>query len=91
MKKILFIPDCNLGSFVQKEVPEKDIKLLQGGCPVHAAVTLEDLMAAKAKHPNALVLVHPECVPAVAEKKLIMLVQLPALWSLLRNLTLRNS
>lgn len=67
-EKILFIPDCNLGSFVQKEVPEKDIKLLQGGCPVHAAVTLEDLMAAKAKHPNALVLVHPECVPAVAEK-----------------------
>lgn len=67
-EKILFIPDCNLGSFVQKEVPEKDIKLLQGGCPVHAAVTLEDLMAAKAKHPNALVLVHPECVPDVAEK-----------------------
>lgn len=67
-EKILFIPDCNLGSFVQKEVPEKDIKLLQGGCPVHAAVTFEDLMAAKAKHPNALVLVHPECVPAVAEK-----------------------
>lgn len=67
-EKILFIPDCNLGSFVQKEVPEKDIKLLQGGCPVHAAVTFEDLMAAKAKHPDALVLVHPECVPAVAEK-----------------------
>ncbi len=34
--KILFIPDCNLGSYVQKNVPEKDIKLLQGGCPVHS-------------------------------------------------------
>ena len=33
-EKILFIPDCNLGAFVQKNVPEKDIKLLQGGCPV---------------------------------------------------------
>lgn len=65
--KILFIPDCNLGSFVQKSVPEKDIKLLQGGCPVHAAVTLDDLKQAKAKHPEALVLVHPECIPAVAE------------------------
>lgn len=65
--KILFIPDCNLGSFVQKAVPEKDIKLLQGGCPVHASVTLEDLECAKEKHPDALVLVHPECVPSVAE------------------------
>lgn len=66
--KILFIPDCNLGAFVQKSVPEKDIKLLQGGCPVHAAVTVQDLELAKAKHPDALVLVHPECIPAVSEK-----------------------
>lgn len=67
-KKILFIPDCNLGSYVQKKLPDKDIKLLQGGCPVHASVTVEDLEQAKAKHPNALVLVHPECIPAVVEK-----------------------
>lgn len=67
-EKILFIPDCNLGSFVQKQVPEKDIRLLQGGCPVHAAVTVKDLNDAKAKHPDALVLVHPECIPAVSEK-----------------------
>lgn len=66
--KILFIPDCNLGSFVQKAVPEKDIRLLQGGCPVHASVTLHDLEEAKRKHPHALVLVHPECIPVVAEK-----------------------
>lgn len=66
--KILFIPDCNLGTFVQKNVPEKDIKVLQGGCPVHAAVTVQDLEEAKAKHPNALVLVHPECIPAVTDK-----------------------
>ena len=66
--KILFIPDCNLGAFVQKAAPEKDIKLLQGGCPVHASVTIKELEEAKSKHPNALVLVHPECIPAVAEK-----------------------
>lgn len=66
--KILFIPDCNLGDYVKKQVPNKDIKLLQGGCPVHAAVTVKDLEAAKAMHPNALVLVHPECIPAVVEK-----------------------
>ena len=67
-KKILFIPDCNLGSFVQKQCPDKDIKLLQGGCPVHASVTKADLEAAKAAHPNALVLCHPECIPAVSEQ-----------------------
>ncbi len=63
--KILFIPDCNLGGFVQKNVPEKDIKLLQGGCPVHSSVTVDDLKYAKKLHPEALVLVHPECIPDV--------------------------
>lgn len=66
-KKILFIPDCNLGSFVKKQLPDKDIKLLQGGCPVHASVTVDELKKAKSKHPNALVLVHPECRPEIAE------------------------
>lgn len=66
--KILFIPDCNLGDFVKRNVPEKDIKLLQGGCPVHSSVTLKDLEETKALHPNALVLVHPECIPAVVER-----------------------
>jgi quinolinate synthase len=66
--KILFIPDCNLGDYVKRNVPDKDIKLLQGGCPVHASVTLTDLEKAKALHPDALVLVHPECVPAVVAR-----------------------
>lgn len=66
--KILFIPDCNLGSYVQKQIPDKDIKLLQGGCPVHAMVTMHDLEKAKSRHPEALVLVHPECRPEIAEK-----------------------
>ena len=66
--KILFIPDCNLGAYVKKQVPEKDIKLLQGGCPVHAAVSVKDLEKAKARHPEALVLVHPECREEVVEK-----------------------
>lgn len=64
---ILFIPDCNLGAFVAKQVPEKTIKLLQGGCPVHAHVTKKEALEAKTLHPNAELLVHPECVPAVTE------------------------
>ena len=64
--KILFVPDCNLGAYVKKMVPQKDIMLLDGGCPVHASVTKEEVMAAKAAHPNALLLVHPECKKEVS-------------------------
>jgi len=64
---ILFIPDCNLGAFVAEKLPDKNIKLLQGGCPVHAAVTVRHVKEAKALHPDAELLVHPECIPAVAE------------------------
>lgn len=65
---ILFIPDCNLGHFVAEQVPEKNIKLLNGGCPIHARVTPKDVKVAKELHPDALLLVHPECVPGVVEK-----------------------
>lgn len=67
-KDILFIPDCNLGSFVKASCPDKNITLLQGGCPVHSAITAEEAKAAKAAHPNALLLCHPECLPAVSEQ-----------------------
>ncbi|MBR6718025.1 MAG: quinolinate synthase NadA [Oscillospiraceae bacterium] len=63
--KILFIPDCNLGSWVKQQVPEKEIKLLQGGCPTHARITEQEAQKAKALHPDALLLVHPECRPEV--------------------------
>ncbi len=63
--KILFIPDCNLGDYVKRSIPEKDIKLLNGGCPTHARVTVSEVKKAKAEHPEALFLVHPECTPAV--------------------------
>jgi quinolinate synthase len=66
--KILFIPDCNLGDFVQKQVPEKEIRLLQGGCPIHAAISVRDVEEARRRYPEALLLVHPECVPAVVER-----------------------
>lgn len=65
---ILFIPDCNLGAYVAKQVPDKNIHLWHGGCPVHAAVKAEEAKRAKAAHPEALLLVHPECVPAVTEQ-----------------------
>ena len=66
-KNILFIPDCNLGGYVKEKLPEKNIMLLDGGCPVHAKITADEVMAAKSAHPNALFLVHPECKREVVE------------------------
>ncbi len=65
-KDILFIPDQNLAQYVASQLPEKNIRYLDGGCPYHAAATVEDVKAARAAHPEALLLVHPECPPQVA-------------------------
>lgn len=66
-KNILFIPDCNLGKWVADQVPEKNIKLLQGGCTTHVRMSKRDVEKARKAHPDALLLVHPECLPEVSE------------------------
>ena len=66
-KNILFIPDCNLGSWVAECAPDKNIKLINGGCPTHMRITPADVEKAKAAHPVALVLVHPECKSEVTK------------------------
>ncbi|NCA98268.1 MAG: quinolinate synthase NadA [Clostridia bacterium] len=65
--EILFIPDCNLGDYVQRQLPDKKVNLWLGGCHVHAAVTEKDVLAAKKSHPGAPILIHPECVPDVVK------------------------
>lgn len=60
-KNIFFIPDKNLGSYVAKQVPEKNIILNDGYCPIHAALKKEMLLKEIKAHPEALVLSHPEC------------------------------
>ena len=62
---ILFIQDCNLGDWIAKQLPEKNFKLLNGGCPTHAKMSANDVAKAKATHLDALFLVHPECKPEV--------------------------
>lgn len=64
-EKILFIPDCNLGSFVQKKVPQKKLLLWEGGCPVHTSVTALETRSKKERYPDAKLLVHPECPPEI--------------------------
>lgn len=67
-KRIIFTPDKNLGMYIQRFVPEKEILFWEGFCGTHQRnVTLERLMALKAKHPDAEVIVHPECTPDVID------------------------
>lgn len=65
---ILFIPDKNLGAFVKKAYPDKNIVCWDGGCPVHGKMTATDVAAVKSKFPQAKLLVHPECPPEVCAK-----------------------
>ena len=67
-KDILFIPDCNLGAWVAKQLPEKNFKFFQGGCSTHINNTPTDVRIAREKHPEAKVLVHPECRASVTEQ-----------------------
>ena len=64
--KILFIPDCNLGAWVEKQVPQKTFKFVHGGCPTHLRMSVRDVKKARGAHPEAKLLVHPECLPEVS-------------------------
>ena len=66
-KNIFFIPDRNLGRYVDSQVPEKNIIINSGYCPIHASITVEQLKKVKAEHPNAPILIHPECEPELLE------------------------
>lgn len=66
-KDILFVPDKNLGSYVAKMVPEKNIILWEGYCITHHRINVKEVLMAKELHPDAQLLVHPECQPEIAE------------------------
>lgn len=66
-KNIFFIPDEHLGRYIAKKLPEKNFIFNEGYCHVHATITREDILRAKAARPGAKVLVHPECKTEVVE------------------------
>lgn len=66
-QNIFFIPDQHLGQFVKEQVPEKNVILNDGYCITHHRIFKEDVLEAKEKWPDALVLVHPECRKEVVE------------------------
>ncbi len=63
---VLFIPDENLGQYVARQTGRK-IHLWEGYCNTHDKLFAEDVLAAREAHPDALVLVHPECRPEVID------------------------
>ena len=64
--KIIFVPDQNLGKYIQR-FTNKEIILWPGYCATHHRITVENIQDLKKSYPNAEVLVHPECRPEVID------------------------
>jgi quinolinate synthase len=63
--EVLFVPDRHLGSWVARRLG-RELILWDGFCPTHARITPDQIRQRKAEHPDAQVLVHPECREEVA-------------------------
>lgn len=66
-KKILFIPDQNLGNYVADKVKDKEIIVWSGYCRTHHNIRMEEVVNAREAHPDAEFLVHPECQKEICE------------------------
>ena len=64
--KVLFVPDANLGKYVESQLEGVEVITYNGCCPVHDNVTEQNILDARAKYPNAKILIHPECKPSVS-------------------------
>jgi len=60
-QRVIFLPDINLGNYIQSQVPEKEIITWPGHCHVHHGIKLADVQKMKDEHPDAQILAHPEC------------------------------
>jgi len=63
--RLLFVPDQYLAQWVAQQVPDKEIIPYGGFCPTHARINPRELQEAKAAHPEALTIGHPECPPDI--------------------------
>jgi quinolinate synthase len=60
-KPVLFLPDRNLGNYVQRETGRQNMRIWQGTCIVHATFPARRVAEARLEYPNAEVVAHPEC------------------------------
>ena len=63
---IIFAPDRNLGGYIKKLTGRDNMVLWNGACHVHEEFSLEKILELKAQHPEAKIVVHPECKATVA-------------------------
>jgi len=64
---VIFLPDRNLGDWVRKNLPDKEVIVWPGYCYVHERFTVDEIHEVKSKHPDSVLLVHPECKPEVVQ------------------------
>jgi quinolinate synthase len=60
-QKILFTPDRNLGNWVKRQVPEKEVVVYDGVCPTHDVLRGANVKKSLQENPEAIVIAHPEC------------------------------
>lgn len=65
--KIIFVPDEHLGNWVKRSVKDKEIILWPGYCRTHVRITNGEILDLKEEHPEAIVIVHPECTNDVVD------------------------
>ncbi len=63
-KEIIFVPDKYLGAWTAEKTG-RDMILWEGYCPTHACITTDDIDKARGEHPEAMIMVHPECLTEV--------------------------
>lgn len=65
---VLFIPDRNLGDYINRQVKDKEVISYDGYCITHNRIRIEEMEQVREKHPDALILAHPECDPEVVKR-----------------------
>lgn len=64
--KVLFLPDKNLGRWVEKQLKNVQVITYDGYCPIHHNITVEDVLKIKKENPGVKLLAHPECKEEVS-------------------------
>ena len=67
-KTILFVPDRNLGDYINNQLPDKDVISFDGYCITHNRIRIKEIESVRVTHPDALILAHPECDPEVVKR-----------------------
>lgn len=67
-KNIYFIPDRHLGEYIASQIPEKNFILSDGYCPVHHAISQDEIITLQNLYPNSEIVAHPECPQSILDK-----------------------